>query len=251
MSDYAIKTTNLTVEIGNNIILDNINVEINKGDFVAIVGPNGSGKTTFLKALLNIIKPAAGEIKIFGKKLDEIEPGDIGYVPQIKTIDRSFPANAIELVLSGVRARWLGVKTREEKKLAIQMLSLVGAEGYAKKQISELSGGQLQRVYLARCFASNPKLLLLDEPATGVDLVCEATINEIIEEYNKRRGVTVLMVTHDWTAAYHHTNKVMLLNKQLIYFGNTGEAFTELNLMKTFSHLGHKHKVTFGLKSYE
>ncbi|HOK14254.1 MAG TPA: ABC transporter ATP-binding protein [Candidatus Kapabacteria bacterium] len=251
MSDYAIKTTNLTVEIGNNIILDNINVEINKGDFVAIVGPNGSGKTTFLKALLNIIKPAAGEIKIFGNKLDEIEPGDIGYVPQIKTIDRSFPANAIELVLSGVRARWLGVKTREEKKLAIQMLSLVGAEGYAKKQISELSGGQLQRVYLARCFASNPKLLLLDEPATGVDLVCEATINEIIEEYNKRRGVTVLMVTHDWTAAYHHTNKVMLLNKQLIYFGNTGEAFTELNLMKTFSHLGHKHKVTFGLKSYE
>ncbi len=143
------------------------------------------------------------------------------------------------------------MKTREEKKLAIQMLSLVGAEGYAKKQISELSGGQLQRVYLARCFASNPKLLLLDEPATGVDLVCEATINEIIEEYNKRRGVTVLMVTHDWTAAYHHTNKVMLLNKQLIYFGNTGEAFTELNLMKTFSHLGHKHKVTFGLKSYE
>ena len=251
MSDYAIKTTNLTVEIGNNIILDNINVEINKGDFVAIVGPNGSGKTTFLKALLNIIKPAAGEIKIFGNKLDEIEPGDIGYVPQIKTIDRSFPANAIELVLSGVRARWLGVKTREEKKLAIQMLSLVGAEGYAKKQISELSGGQLQRVYLARCFASNPKLLLLDEPATGVDLVCEATINEIIEEYNKRRGVTVLMVTHDRTAAYHHTNKVMLLNKQLIYFGNTGEAFTELNLMKTFSHLGHKHKVTFGLKSYE
>jgi len=251
MSDYAIKTTNLTVEIGNNIILDNINVEINKGDFVAIVGPNGSGKTTFLKALLNIIKPAAGEIKSFGNKLDEIDPGDIGYVPQIKTIDRSFPANAIELVLSGVRARWLGVKTREEKKLAIQMLSLVGAEGYAKKQISELSGGQLQRVYLARCFASNPKLLLLDEPATGVDLVCEATINEIIEEYNKRRGVTVLMVTHDWTAAYHHTNKVMLLNKQLIYFGNTGEAFTELNLMKTFSHLGHKHKVTFGLKSYE
>ncbi|HPU23192.1 MAG TPA: ABC transporter ATP-binding protein [Candidatus Kapabacteria bacterium] len=233
------------------IILTFINVEINKGDFVAIVGPNGSGKTTFLKALLNIIKPAAGEIKIFGNKLDEIEPGDIGYVPQIKTIDRSFPANAIELVLSGVRARWLGVKTREEKKLAIQMLSLVGAEGYAKKQISELSGGQLQRVYLARCFASNPKLLLLDEPATGVDLVCEATINEIIEEYNKRRGVTVLMVTHDWTAAYHHTNKVMLLNKQLIYFGNTGEAFTELNLMKTFSHLGHKHKVTFGLKSYE
>ncbi len=251
MPDFAIKTSNLTVEIGNNIILDNINVEINKGDFVAIVGPNGSGKTTFLKALLNIIKPTAGEIKIFGKNLDEIEAGDIGYVPQIKTIDRSFPANAIELVLSGVRNRWLGVKSREDKKLALQMLTLVGAADYAKKQISELSGGQLQRVYLARCFASNPKLLVLDEPATGVDLVCEATINEIIEEYNKERGVTVLMVTHDWTAAYHHTNKVMLLNKQLIYFGNTGEAFTELNLMKTFSHLGHKHKVTFGLKSYE
>ncbi len=251
MPDYAIKTSGLTVEFGNNIILDNINVEIENGDFVAIVGPNGSGKTTFLKALLSIVKPSSGEIKIFGKELDKIKPGEIGYVPQIKTIDRSFPANSIELVLSGVRNRWLGVKSREDKKLALHALELVGAADYARKQISELSGGQLQRVYLARCFASNPKLLLLDEPATGVDLVCESTINELIEEFNKKRGVTVLMVTHDWTAAYHHTNKVMLLNKQLIYYGNKNEAFTELNLMKTFSHLGHKHKVTFGLKSYE
>lgn len=251
MPDYAIKTSNLTVEFGNNKILDNINIEIENGDFVAIVGPNGSGKTTFLKTLLSIVKPTSGEIKIFGKEADKIEGSEIGYVPQIKTIDRSFPANAIELVLSGVRNRWLGIKTKEDKKLALHALELVGAAEYAKKQISELSGGQLQRVYLARCFASNPKLLLLDEPATGVDLVCETAINELIEEFNKKRGVTVLMVTHDWTAAYHHTNKVMLLNKQLVYFGNKTEAFTEINLMKTFSHLGHKHKVTFGLKSYE
>jgi len=251
MSQYAIETINLSVKFAENTVLDNINVRIEKGDFVGIIGPNGSGKTTFLKVILNIFEPTSGHVLIFDKDLKDLPAGVIGYVPQIKTIDRSFPATALELVLSGIHNRWVGLKKRSDEKLALEALELVGAAHYAKEQISNLSGGQLQRVYLARCFASNPKILFLDEPATGVDLVCESSINELIEEYNKIRGVTILMVTHDWTAAYHHTNKIMLLNKQLVYFGDKNEAFTEINLQKTFSHLGHKHKVSFGLKNYE
>lgn len=251
MSLYAIEAINLSVKFGENVVLDNLNVKIEKGDFVGIIGPNGSGKTTFLKVILNIIKPTSGKVLVFDRQLQDVAPGEIGYVPQIKTIDRSFPATALELVLSGIHNRWVGLKKRSDEKRALAALELVGATQYAKEQISNLSGGQLQRVYLARCFASNPKILILDEPATGVDLVCESSINEIIEEYNKIRGVTILMVTHDWTAAYHHTNKIMLLNKELIYFGEKANAFTELNLQKTFSHLGHKHKVSFGLKNYE
>lgn len=249
MKEYAIETLNLSVKFDEFTALDNLNLKVEAGAYVAIVGPNGSGKTTFLKLLLNILKPSQGSLKIFGEDIKKVASGTIGYVPQIKTIDRTFPANALELVLSGINHSWVAMKSKQDMRKAMESLELVGAADLAKKQISSLSGGQLQRVYLARCFVAEPKILLLDEPATGIDLVCESSINSIIEEYNRKKGITVIMVTHDWSAAYHHTKYVLLLNKKQIYYGSPDEAFTDINLQKTFSHLGHHHKVTFGLKS--
>lgn len=249
MKHYAVETMNLSVKYNETLALDNLNISIPSGAFVAIVGPNGSGKTTFLKVMLNIIKPSEGEIKIFDQPRKSIRPGFIGYVPQIKTIDRTFPATALELVLSGINHKWAGLKSKADVRKAIEALVLVGADGLAKQQISSLSGGQLQRVYLARCFVAEPKILLLDEPATGIDLVCETSLNSIIEEYIRKNDATVIMVTHDWSAAYHHTNTVLLLNKKQVFFGNPDDAFTDINLQRTFSHLGHNHNVTFGLKS--
>ena len=248
INENAIETNNLSVSYGDITALDNLNITIPAGSVVSIVGPNGSGKTSFLKVLLRIIKPSRGSLKIFGNSIDKNPSGLIGYVPQIKTGDKSFPATAIELVLSGKGHKWFASKSKDDKNKAIASLELVGAADIANRQISELSGGQLQRVYLARCFISSPRLLLLDEPATGIDLVCESSINSIIEEYNKKHGITVIMVTHDWSAAYHHSSLVLLINKRQVFFGMPDKAFTDINLQQTFSHLGHKHNVTFGIK---
>lgn len=249
MIQNAIEINNLTVRFYENTVLENINLVLPQGSYAAIIGPNGSGKTTFMKSLLGLIKPGSGEIKILGKRLEELPLGTIGYVPQVKTLDRTFPAKAYELVLSGKNGKWPAFVSKQEKLEAVEALAVAGAEEYADSQINTLSGGQLQRVYLARCFANKPKILLLDEPATGIDLVCETSINKNIEEYNKKENATVIMVTHDWSAAYHHTEYVLMLNRSQVYFGKTDAAFTDDNLQKTFSHLGHNHNIKFGMKN--
>lgn len=244
----AVEANNLSVSYNGFVALHNLSFSFPEGKYIAIVGPNGSGKTTLLKVILNMLKPSSGTINIFGKSRDNIDPSIIGYVPQFKTIDRSFPATALELVLSGLHNKWITFRNKKDTSVAMEVLESVGAAEYSGKQLSSLSGGQLQRVYLARCFVRNPKIILLDEPATGVDLVCESSVNSLIEDYNKRNNATVIMVTHDWSAAYHHTELVLLLNKSLVYIGSSKDAFTDINLQRTFSHLGHNHKVTFGLK---
>ena len=248
INDSALEVSNLIVNINGNLILDNINFNLKAGSYLSIVGPNGSGKTTFLKTLIGLIKPSSGTLKLFGYNVDEMPLDLIAYVPQIKTLDRSFPAIAIELVVSGLRKGWTWRVSKEDKVLALDILEKVSALDFAYKKLDELSGGELQRVYLARSLVRKPRILLLDEPATGIDLVCEISINKIINDYNKNFGTTIIMVTHDWSAAYHHTNNVLMINKNQIYFGDSHNAFTELNLQKTFSQMGHKHGVTFGLK---
>lgn len=248
MTDTALEVKNLNVTINGNLILENINFELKAGSYLSIVGPNGSGKTTFLKTLIGLIKTSAGSLKLFDYNINEMPLDLIAYVPQIKTLDRSFPAIAIELVVSGLRKCWTWKINKEDKELALDILEKVSASDFAYKKLDELSGGELQRVYLARSLVRKPRILLLDEPATGIDLVCEMSINKIINDYNKNYGTTIIMVTHDWSAAYHHTNHVLMINKNQIYFGDSHNAFTELNLQKTFSQMGHKHGVTFGLK---
>ncbi len=243
----AVSVKNLNVSFDKNIILNDISFDVPVGSYTAIVGPNGSGKTTLLKSLLGLNSNYTGSISVLNDKQTN-QSVRIAYVPQIKTLDRSFPAIALELVLSGLQKKWLGNVTKEQRNLALDMLDKLSAGHLAEKQLQKLSGGELQRVYLARCLITNPAILLLDEPATGIDLVCEKSVNQIISHYNKQYNTTVLMVTHDWSAAYHHTNYTLLLNKQQIYFGNSESAFTDSNLQKTFSHLGHDHGIIFGLK---
>ncbi len=243
--DIAVSVKNLSVSFDKNIILNGLSFDIPVGEYVAIVGPNGSGKTTLLKTLLGVNSKYSGSVNFPSSKSNK--SNKIAYVPQIKTLDRTFPAMAMELVLSGLNKKWVSTPTKESKFLALEMLEKLSAGHLADKQLSSLSGGELQRVYLARCLITNPLILLLDEPATGIDLVCEKSVNHIISQYNKEFKTTVLMVTHDWSAAYHHTSYTLLLNKQQIYFGESKKAFTDINLQKTFSHPGHDHGIKFGL----
>jgi zinc transport system ATP-binding protein len=245
--DSAISVKKLNVSFDKNIILNDINFEVPAGSYMAVVGPNGSGKSTLLKTLLGLNPNYTGEIYIQGSKINS-NLGKIAYVPQIKTLDRTFPAIVLDLVLSGLKKSWIGKFSRQDKLVAIEMLDRLSAANLADKQLYQLSGGELQRVYLARCLVTNPSILLLDEPATGVDLVCEKNVNQIINYYNKEYKTTVMMVTHDWSAAYHHTNNTLLLNKSQIYFGESQNAFTDVNLQRTFSHLGHDHGIKFGIK---
>jgi len=250
MNNTNIQIKNVSVVFGKHTAIENISLEINSNTVVTIVGPNGGGKTTLLKVVLGLIKPTKGEIMINGEPSDRISPNLIGYVPQIKTIDMTFPALSIELVASGLKNNWVAFLTKEEKKLSIESLEKVGASHLAYRQISKLSGGELQRIYLARSFVRNPEILLLDEPVTGIDFLGESDIHKIIEEYKKESNTIILMVTHDWEAAYHHADKVVLINRNLICFNNPDSAFSEENLRRTFSHIGHKHKMIFGVEKH-
>ena len=244
-----IEINNLTVKYGNNIAIADLSLIIEEGIYLAILGPNGSGKSTLLKSILGLIQPSSGEIKILGKFQDKIDPKVIGYVPQIKTLDKTFPALAIELVLSGLSKNWVFRSSKQDKIKALKILEQLNSVDIAYRHLSELSGGQLQKIYLARSLVRNPKILLLDEPATGVDFVCETNFNSILSEYAEQNQMTIIMVTHDWTSAYHHSTHILLLNNHLIYFGTKENAFTDDNIKHTFSHLAHKHNVTFTLKA--
>lgn len=243
-----IEINNLTVKFRNSIALLDFSIQIQEGIYLAILGPNGSGKSTLLKSILGLVPPTSGEIRIFNQSPDKIDPKKIGYVPQIKTLDRSFPALAIELVLSGLSKNWVLRSSKKDKMKAMRILEQLSSEDLANRHLSELSGGQLQKIYLARSLVRNPKILLLDEPATGIDFVCETNFNSILSEYAEQNKITILMVTHDWTSAYHHSTHILLMNNHLVYYGTKEKAFTDDNIKNTFSHIAHKHNVTFTLK---
>jgi len=242
MINPVIEIKNLSLSYGDINILENLNFLIPENSFVSIVGPNGAGKTTLMKILLGLIKHSYGDVKIFGKTPLEVDPSFIGYVPQIKTMDRSFPALSIELVISGITRRWPWLVKGNEKEKAINALSLVQAENLADRTLSELSGGELQRVCLARSIVRDPKLIVLDEPATGIDAIGEADLYNLLESYQEKSKTTILMITHDWHVANHHSDYVLLLNRKQVSFGPPAESLSEENLRIAFGHIGHVHK---------
>lgn len=239
----AVEVKNLSLSYGDIKFLENLNFKIPENSFVSVVGPNGAGKTTLMKILLGLIKNYTGEVKIFGKAPDEVEPQLVGYVPQIKTMDRNFPALSIELVASGLMRRWPWSVKGTDREKSLKALSMVKAEHLAHRSITELSGGELQRVCLARSIVRNPKLVVLDEPATGIDAIGEADLYNLLEAYQKNSCATILMITHDWHVAHHHSDYVLLLNRKQVSFGYPEEALSENNLRTAFGHIGHEHKI--------
>ncbi len=248
MGRISISIKNLSVKFGTHLALHDINLEIPQSLFVTIVGPNGAGKSTLLKVILGITNPDKGEVLIDGKSPDKLKPSEIGYVPQIKTLDRSFPALPVELVASGLKTTWPGILSKELKKKSMEALESVGASHLAKRTLSKLSGGELQRIYLARSLVRRPKFLLLDEPATGIDMASEKDLNKLIDDYHNESKATIILITHDWEAAYHHSDLVILMNREIICFDKPETAFNEDNLRKVFGHIGHAHEMIFGVK---
>jgi len=176
-------------------ILKNVNLSINKGDFIGIIGPNGGGKTTLLKLIMGMFLPHTGKIKILGKNPKDIRD-KIGYVPQTYDLDRLFPITALELVLLGALKKsifgFFSKKTKEEAK---DLLAQVGLKDYIHKPFGKLSGGQAQRALIARALISDPEILILDEPTANIDPESEKAIFDILIKSDTKR--TILMVSHD------------------------------------------------------
>lgn len=248
---FSIEVNDLSVTLGAYKALDGINFALEEDSFCAIVGPNGGGKTTLLKVLLNVEKPTAGAIKIYGLDQTKQPKFSIGYVPQIKTLDRSFPATALELVSSGITGSWPSAMNRDQKHKASEALALVGAEMLAGRQLSKLSGGELQRIYLARSIARRPRMLLLDEPATGIDQAGAKGLIDLLDNYRSQTRATIVMVTHDLDSAYHHADRVLLVNHKQLCFDRPNVALSECYLREAFGHIGHKHGMIGGGHSHD
>ncbi len=237
----AIAAADLGIRFGDHAVLDDIGFEAETGDFVAVVGPNGAGKTTLIRVLLGLVTPDAGWAHVMGKRPSAVDPGLVGYVPQVKRLDRTFPARAIDLVLTALHQRWPFRIRSAERERALNALARVGAASFADRSLDDLSGGELQRVYLARSLARGPRLILLDEPATGIDVAGAADLYDVLEDDQAERGTTILMVTHDWNAAYHHATHVLLIDGTQVGFGPPPEVLTDACLRKAFGHTGHAH----------
>lgn len=241
MDDELLTIEGLNVRLGDREVLGSINFSIPNGALLAVLGPNGSGKSTLLKTLLGLVPAAAGRVILGGRPIRDAGPGRIGYVPQIKSLDRTFPARAVELVASAHGGRWPGRLSTEARSVALEALGRVGAAHLADRSIGVLSGGELQRVYLARSVARRPALILLDEPETGVDAAGSADLHALVDRCRGDNGSAVILVTHDWEAAMHHATHVLLLRNRQVAFGTPAQAFTEETVRAAFGHVGHAH----------
>lgn len=238
----AVRLDGACVRAGDVEVLKHVTFTLPAGRFLAVIGPNGAGKSTLVRLLLGLIHPNRGSAEVFGG-VPGRAPERIGYVPQLKSFDRSFPATALELVVSGVRRSWPGRATRHETQAATAALGRVGAPHLARRSLARLSGGELQRTFLARALVRGPDLLLLDEPATGVDVLAEHDLYELLEAHQAATGATVLMVTHDLSAARHHASDVLVLNRSVHGFGPPEEALQAHCLERAYGHVGHAHGV--------
>ncbi|HKM93692.1 MAG TPA: metal ABC transporter ATP-binding protein [Prolixibacteraceae bacterium] len=206
---------NLTVKYDNYVALEKANMIVGETDFIGVIGPNGGGKTTLLKAILGLITPTSGEI-VFSDAVNK-QKTNIGYLPQVNQFDHRFPIEVIDVVLSGLagKGNWLKTARNADREKAFDLLDQLGMVDFARKPIGQLSGGQMQRVFLGRALISDPKLIILDEPGTYVDNKFESELYEKLRELNKSKAI--ILVSHDVGTIFAHVKSIACINRALNY----------------------------------
>ena len=216
MQNLAVDIENLSFNYPGVRALIDVNLKIKTGDFACIVGPNGGGKTTLLKLMLGLLVPTCGTIKIAGERPSSVR-SKIGYVPQQTTIDPSFPATVLDVVKTGCLGtsfdRWFGFFGKKHREKAMHALEQVNMCEHANRHIAQLSGGQFKRVLIARALASEPEILLLDEPTASLDLKVGEHFYKLLKELNKH--LTIIMVSHDISFAASGVKSVVCVNKHV------------------------------------
>ena len=222
---------NLSLGYEGRAILQNLNFSVNQGDFLCIIGENGSGKSTLMKTLLGLLSPIEGKVMTG----DGLQPNEIGYLPQQTVVQKDFPASVEEIVLSGCQGR-CGLRpfyNKAEKQLAEQNIERMNITSLKKRCYRELSGGQQQRVLLARALCATQKLLLLDEPVSGLDPKVTLEMYRLIEQINKNDGITIIMISHDIVSAVKYATHILYVGKE-IFFGTKSE-YLNSDITKRFS----------------
>lgn len=210
---------NLTLGYDSKAVLSGLSFEVNSGDYLCIVGENGSGKTTLMKTVLGLQSPLEGSIEFS----DGLKQTEIGYLPQQTVVQRDFPASVWEIVLSGCLNNSKGFfYSKEDRIKAAENIKLMGLEDLTKRCYRELSGGQQQRVLLARALCATSKMLLLDEPVSGLDPKVTAEMYQLIETLNKQ-GITVIMISHDLHAAVQYASHILHIDNNNIFFGTKAD----------------------------
>lgn len=216
-----VQCEDLTIAYEGQIVVRNLSFQIRQGDYLCIVGENGSGKSTLVKSLLGLKAPMKGQI-VLG---DGLKQREIGYLPQQTDVQKDFPASVQEVVLSG-RLNSRGMRpfySFADRTQAEAMMRLLGIEGLKKSCFRDLSGGQKQRVLLARALCATKKMLLLDEPVTGLDPIVTAEFYQLIKEVNQSSGIAVVMVSHDIENAVRDASHILHLQETALFYGKAGD----------------------------
>ncbi len=230
MENSIIQIQNVWFAYNGKTVLQDVSLNIQPGDFIAMIGPNGGGKTTLLKLMLGLLRPDQGSIKVLGGPTEKASH-HIGYVPQDVHINRSFPITAIDVVLMGKLRpgkRW-ALSPAQDRREALDALDRMEIADCANSKIDALSGGQRQRVFIARALVAQPEILLLDEPTASIDARGQAEFYRLLKALNK--DITILVVSHDLVAISTHVKSVACVNKRLHYHNQaeiTGEMLEEM-----------------------
>lgn len=210
MSKTIIEFKQVYFSYGDTPVLQDVNLSIERGEFISVIGPNGGGKTTLAKLILGLVHPDSGTVELFG---DPPNAGRsrVGYVPQYTQFDPQFPISVLDVTIMGRMGRRFSLSGGRDRQAALAALDEVGMGDVAKRQFSSLSGGQRQRVLIARALASDPEVLLLDEPTSNVDMAVENRLTSLLESFTER--MTILLVTHDLGFVSHLVTRLVCVNE--------------------------------------
>ncbi len=210
MSKTIIEFKHVNFSYSDTPVLRDVDLTIERGEFISVIGPNGGGKTTLAKLILGLVHPDHGVVELFGAP-PSAGRHRIGYVPQYTQFDPQFPISVLDVTIMGRMGRGLSFRGRRDREAALVALDEVGLRDMAKRQFSSLSGGQRQRVLIARALASDPEILLLDEPTSNVDMAVENRLSSLLESFTER--MTVILVTHDLGFVSHLVTRLVCVNE--------------------------------------
>jgi zinc transport system ATP-binding protein len=230
----VVELESVSFSYGSTLVLDGITFSVEKGDLLGMIGPNGAGKTTLFSCMLGLLDGYRGAIRIFGEDIRGNSKvfQKIGYIPQRKNIDSNFPATVDEIVSLGITKPKRGASDEERISSALEIVGLLPLK---ERRIGELSGGQQQRVLIAKAIVNEPELLILDEPATGIDLEMQNRFYALLRELNEKQKITMIWSSHDLDAVNKLASRVACVNRSMFFHGQTHEFFENPDLLKAYS----------------